>query len=361
MKRCNSCILPETYPGISFNEEGVCNFCSEYKPLQLTFGKEKLDTAINEVLDRSKPRAFDAVVPVSGGKDSAYVLYYTVKMLNLKTIAVTYNSGFQSKIAEANVANMCEKLAVPLVIVRPPGKTQLRVLRESYLLARKYGVMWWGTCDNCEPILRTAAISVARKHRTPIVMWGSSLIEASDITKYQESQTGQGSQSRKNSLLNLMGKIIGKLFTDPIKIISHGKLHLYSIMLRLSLGLPLRYALNPLSTPPLTNENPKFIPLFNYIQWDSIRNTGFLESELGWKHPPGRDSRFDCELHCVNNYNLLRQNGISSDGVSFNNFIREGKLTRQEGMNREAHIEAELETEYQELLVKLDFPGHKPL
>ena len=27
LKRCNRCILPETMPFISFNEEGVCNYC----------------------------------------------------------------------------------------------------------------------------------------------------------------------------------------------------------------------------------------------------------------------------------------------------------------------------------------------
>lgn len=27
LRRCTRCILPETYPGISFDDEGVCNYC----------------------------------------------------------------------------------------------------------------------------------------------------------------------------------------------------------------------------------------------------------------------------------------------------------------------------------------------
>ena len=27
MKRCTRCVLPETFPGIQFDEEGVCQYC----------------------------------------------------------------------------------------------------------------------------------------------------------------------------------------------------------------------------------------------------------------------------------------------------------------------------------------------
>ena len=30
MKRCKVCVLPETFPGVRFNAEGICNFCSSY-------------------------------------------------------------------------------------------------------------------------------------------------------------------------------------------------------------------------------------------------------------------------------------------------------------------------------------------
>ena len=34
MKRCKRCVLPESYPGITFNEEGVCNFCLNYRDIE---------------------------------------------------------------------------------------------------------------------------------------------------------------------------------------------------------------------------------------------------------------------------------------------------------------------------------------
>jgi len=31
MKICKTCVLPETFPGISFDEEGRCSYCMRYK------------------------------------------------------------------------------------------------------------------------------------------------------------------------------------------------------------------------------------------------------------------------------------------------------------------------------------------
>ena len=31
LKRCSKCILLETYPYISFDKDGVCNFCNNYE------------------------------------------------------------------------------------------------------------------------------------------------------------------------------------------------------------------------------------------------------------------------------------------------------------------------------------------
>ena len=34
LKRCTSCLLPDSFPGISFDEEGVCNYCHEQPPFE---------------------------------------------------------------------------------------------------------------------------------------------------------------------------------------------------------------------------------------------------------------------------------------------------------------------------------------
>jgi len=81
---CSKCILPDTYRDISFNSEGVCNYCVDYRPVDRNLGKEAL---LNLLRSRTKTGPYDCVVPLSGGKDSTFVLYYIVRELGLKPIA----------------------------------------------------------------------------------------------------------------------------------------------------------------------------------------------------------------------------------------------------------------------------------
>jgi hypothetical protein len=41
LKRCSKCVLPETFPKISFNARGVCNFCTIYQKPKPDPAKEK--------------------------------------------------------------------------------------------------------------------------------------------------------------------------------------------------------------------------------------------------------------------------------------------------------------------------------
>ena len=46
LQRCTRCVLPETFPFITFDEDGVCNFCHNYhkkEPLGMDALEEFLD------------------------------------------------------------------------------------------------------------------------------------------------------------------------------------------------------------------------------------------------------------------------------------------------------------------------------
>jgi len=72
LKRCAECILSENYPGITLNDESICNYCISYALMSY-----EGEFALKSLLDshRGKGRKYDCIVPVSGGKNSAFVLY----------------------------------------------------------------------------------------------------------------------------------------------------------------------------------------------------------------------------------------------------------------------------------------------
>ena len=97
MKRCVRCVLPETFPGIKFNSEGVCSICTAFdKQKKLVPSIDNLKIKFNKIIEASKKTSqqYDALVAYSGGKDSTYLIYTLKKDFGLKLLAVTLDNGF---------------------------------------------------------------------------------------------------------------------------------------------------------------------------------------------------------------------------------------------------------------------------
>ena len=118
---CSRCILPDTFPGISFDENGLCIFCQtaitsdNYKE-NIIFLKAKMSEIINKVRGISE---YDCVVAFSGGKDSSYTLKLLVEKYNLRCLAITIDNGFISEQAIINCKTITEELGTDLLIYTP--------------------------------------------------------------------------------------------------------------------------------------------------------------------------------------------------------------------------------------------------
>jgi len=364
-RRCSRCILPEKYIGISFDSEGVCNFCREYHPVHRNLGKDALSRLLHS---RTRGGPYDCVVPLSGGKDSTFILHCIVRNLGLSPIALSYDSGFQTEFARENVRNACNRLGVPLIVVQAPGESQTRLLREWIQLSAKVGELYGPCGGNCEAILRTASIEAARRHRAPFVIWGSSALESKDYASYiNRGKRLPGRAARRlahtASRLNSLANDWSKARRIPKMLYSHLGYHavaydLASISQRVNLGFPPRYALRPRYVPPFTDTDPQFVHFFDYVPWDSITGIKVLEDELNWRHPDGRESRFDCLVHCLGNHQHVGAYGISADGANYCNFIREGRMDREAAMRGESAVVGSIDDEVQELLERVGLKGH---
>jgi 3'-phosphoadenosine 5'-phosphosulfate sulfotransferase (PAPS reductase)/FAD synthetase len=91
IKRCTRCILPDFYPRINYDSDGVCNYCKEdskKKPIDWNSRRNELEKMISEAKSRKLP--YDVLVPWSGGKDSTYVIYY-LKKVQLQNIGCQFS------------------------------------------------------------------------------------------------------------------------------------------------------------------------------------------------------------------------------------------------------------------------------
>lgn len=114
LKRCTKCILPETFPHITFDENGVCNYCNNYQSKDKQKSKEELLKRIEPYRRNGEP---DCIVPFSGGRDSCYALHIIVNELKMKPITYTYDWGMVTDLARRNISRMCSQLGVENIIV----------------------------------------------------------------------------------------------------------------------------------------------------------------------------------------------------------------------------------------------------
>lgn len=115
---CTRCILDSEIPNISFDEEGVCNYCHLLDKLNANYplnidGRKYLEKMIDKIKKDGKGKDYDCIVGVSGGADSTYVLYLA-KQFGLKPLAVHCDNGWNSELAVSNIKNMLNILDVDL-------------------------------------------------------------------------------------------------------------------------------------------------------------------------------------------------------------------------------------------------------
>ena len=123
MRRCSKCILPETYPNIRFNEDGVCNVCTHFETKWKNRDYLKKESELKKILAQysRKKRRHHCIVPISGGIDSTFILYLVREVYGLNPLAVNYDNGFQSKQARKNIENAINKLDVDYAIFGEPS------------------------------------------------------------------------------------------------------------------------------------------------------------------------------------------------------------------------------------------------
>lgn len=114
-RQCVRCVMDTTAKGIHFDENGICNYCTDYtkdKRIQ-QYDPQKLAVLVEEIKAAGKGNKYDCIVGVSGGVDSSWVLYQAIK-LGLRPLAVHMDNGWNSELAQNNIANLIKASNVDL-------------------------------------------------------------------------------------------------------------------------------------------------------------------------------------------------------------------------------------------------------
>ena len=177
--RCKRCALPATFPGISFDQSQICNYCSTYELLQPREArlKSELTELFRRTIDehRGSHDRYDAVLMFSGGKDSTYLLQLLTQDLGLRVLAHTLDNGFIAAGTWENIDRVLPQLGVDHEVTRPPVQLMERVFRsllDDNPFPPELLAMASPICHACIGMVIGSTLNIAVERKIPLVFSG---------------------------------------------------------------------------------------------------------------------------------------------------------------------------------------------
>jgi hypothetical protein len=314
LKLCTKCILPETIPGIKFDELGVCSYChrEESAVAKATEKKgeyqSKLDQLIGEI--RGKAPLYDAIMAYSGGKDSTYTLKVLRDRYDLRLLALTFDNHFLSPAALENIKKITDELQVDHILFRPPWP----ILKEVFARTAQEDIFPAPTllrasaiCTACIGLVKSLVLKAAIEMEIPLVAFGWSPGQApiqSAIMKTNPALIRQNQMVLKKAFPQEMGK----------------RMEQYFIPDRYFDGYAGRF---PHNVHPLA--------FFDYDE-----NQIVLElNVLGWELPKDTDTNSsNCLLNAFANQVHIQRHRFHPYVLEIASMVRQGVMGREEGIEK---------------------------
>jgi N-acetyl sugar amidotransferase len=135
---CSRCIFGSSVPNISFDADGVCNYCRQIDALDKEYptgaeGERRLAQMVADMKRDGRGKKYDAIIGVSGGCDSSY-LVHRMHEAGLRLLAVHFDNTWNSTIATENIHNLLDKLGIDLFTIVVDNKEYDDIYR-SFLKA----------------------------------------------------------------------------------------------------------------------------------------------------------------------------------------------------------------------------------
>ena len=349
MAECRRCLLPEGKFGVVLDGKQICNLCSYYEDRKAMLENyDALGLRLKNRLEKLRGKyEYDALVGLSGGKDSAYVLYKLVREYELKVLVVTYENGFLTDFAKRNVESIVKKLGVDHFFHRPDWDVHKFFYKAAL---HKLG----DPCVACAIAGYFMAIKRCFERKIPFFVHGRSPYQM-----LRNLYDGSRDVFIPLMMINFQDhsfEMLHQLFTQVDKQVRGWMSQLFDSDEERE-AVYREFFLDP---NQLTMD---FVPellgffLFEPYDEDVIRET--IEREVGYERPKDTSllSHADCQIHDVSVRLFKQVHGVSMLMPEVAVMLRRGVITREEAKKMIAGaepVEDQLKESIKSLCEKLD-------
>jgi len=311
MQLCVKCVLPETFPGVRLDGEGVCSHCRAYKgPAAVESQRAKYLGKFERLWnERTRGDGYDCLVCYSGGKDSSYTLDLMVRKYGARSLAVTLDNGFVSPRAGENIRAVVERVGADHILFKP----RFDILKHVFTICAERPIFPPKTlerastiCTACMAMVKFVSLQIAIEKEIPFIVSGWSPGQApisSSVFKNNPSMI----RKMQDALRAPLGEAVGKEILPYFLSEKH-------------FATPERfpYNINPLA----------------FLKYDEADIIARIE-EFGWRKPEDTDANStNCLLNSFANTVHRKQFGYNPYAFELAKLVREGVMDREEAMAR---------------------------
>jgi predicted glutamine amidotransferase len=333
--RCKKCILTNTHPFITFDENGICNFCRS-ENIKKLINKKHFEKMIYQVVNKYGEDKI--LCSLSGGRDSSYALHLLVKDYGIKPLTYTYDWGVNTDIARNNVAILTGEFGLENILISADIR-QKRINIQKNILAwikkPHVGMVPLFMAGDKQFI---SNLSILKKEKnTKLEILSANLIEN---TRFKEELSGFRMWN-----LNADNKYGFELnYVNKLKLLSfYGKQFVLNpSYLNSSIFDSLRGFIN------YYNHGVKPLNIYEYIDWneDEIETT---LKKYNWQFANDTKTSWRIGDGTSPFYNLiyLLYTGFTENDVIRSNMIRRKKLSREVALTK---VKSENQIRYSTLI-----------
>lgn len=171
MKYCKRCVMPDTRPGIKFNEDGICSACQSFEKRKSIDWDERWEE-FESLCDKYRGMngdGYDCAIAVSGGKDSHFQVHLMKNVMHMNPILFSVEDNFpMTEAGKHNIKNISEEFGCNIISIKPDIRAQKKLMRYMF---ETYGKPTW----YIDRLIYTYPLIMASKFNTPLLVYGENV------------------------------------------------------------------------------------------------------------------------------------------------------------------------------------------